>query len=206
MNDIMTLRNYIDNIKNIDASTRIETFCRLMKIVSEAIEKEERNIIRINLDEIQINAKTNEIILPEQLFSNELDKTMAGFNTGISLMADRKSTNEHKKVAFALMILGWYVNPNGDAIHSDIEVLENFDEYMSKVPNWLHDFFINIFRKMDYTTSFNDYYQINFIDKVNNDIKEAFLPYNLTDEQLKRITSLVIKETKRMIKEGEVHE
>ncbi len=206
MNNIMSLRNYIDNIDKIEQSNKIETFCRLMKKVSQSIETEQRNLIRINLDEININVDTNEIIFPEQLFSNDLDKTIAGFNTGISLVADRKSTNEHKKVSFALMLLGWYVNPNKNSINSDMDVLEHFEEYMSKVPNWLHDFFINIFRKMDYTTSFNEYYENNFTKKIENDIKNTFLPYNLNENQMKRITSLIIKETKRIIREGEQNE
>lgn len=204
-NNIVSLRTYIDN-RNFTGSGK--TFCYLMKSVSERIEQEERKIIRINLDEIKINTNTEEIILPENLFNNdnELEKTMASFSTGISLVADRKSTVVHKRVSFALMVLGWYVNPNHDAISNDMIVLENFDYYMSKVPNWIQNFFINIFRKMDYSTSFNRYYDLNFTEKIKNNIKNAFLEYNLNEEQLKRIYSLVARETNKLIKEGALNE
>ena len=203
MNGVMSLRNYIDNRNNINYSVKIETFCKLMQKVSEAIEKEQRNLIRINLDEININIYNNEIIFPDHLFSSDLDKTIANFNTGVSVMADRKSTKENRKVAFALMVLGWYVNPKGNAINSDIDVLEHFEEYMNKVPNWLKEYFINIFRRMDYSVSFNDYYKTNIIDKAKNDIKELFIPYNLNSDQLNRITALIIKETIKTVREGE---
>lgn len=206
MNEIISLRNYIDNKDKIKTSAKTETFCRLMKHVSESIEKEERNLIRINLDEIKINIKTNEIVFPEHLFSDEMDKTIANFNTGISLIADRKSTNEHKKVAFALMILGWYVTPTKESIRSDIEVLENFDYYMSKVPEWLRDFFINTFKKMDYTTSFDEYYNKNFVKKSKNYIREVLSSYNLNKEQVEKIVSLILKETLKVTKEGEENE
>ena len=201
--NILSLRQFIDNRSEI-GTVKVQTFCRLMKNVSDAIEKEEKSLIRINLDEIKINISTGEIILPEELFSHteDLDKTIAGINTGISLMADRKSTKEHKRVAFALMILGWYSNPDHSAVLNDMDVLENFDRYMDNVPNWLHDFFINIFKKMDYETSFGEYYDKNFVKKIKKDIKEAFEPYNLTEEQFNKISSLVARETNRRIKEG----
>lgn len=205
-NNIMSLREYIDNRKEV-ASFKVKTFCRLMKIVSLAIEKEERKLIRINLDEIKINVLTGEIILPDNLFSNEeLDKTIVGFNTGISVMADRKSTDANKSVSFALMMLGWYCNSDGASINSDLDVLENFDLYMSKVPEWLHDFFINIFRKMNYDESFSDYYDKNFTNKIKNDIKEAFSSYNLSEEQLSRITKVIASRTNRKIKEASENE
>lgn len=201
-NNIMSLREYIDNRSEV-ASIKVKTFCRLMKMVSLAIEKEERKLIRINLDEIKINVLTGEIILPDNLFSNEeLDKTIVGFNTGISVMADRKSTPANKSVSFALMMLGWYCNSDGASINSDLDVLENFDLYMSKVPEWLHDFFINIFRKMNYDESFSDYYDKNFTNKIKNDIKDAFSSYNLSEEQLSRITKVIASRTNREIKEG----
>lgn len=201
-NNIMSLREYINN-RNEVTSLKVKTFCRLMKMVSLAIEKEERKLIRINLDEIKINVLTGEIILPDNLFSNEeLDKTIVGFNTGISVMADRKSTDANKSVSFALMMLGWYCNSDGASINSDLDVLENFDLYMSKVPEWLHDFFINIFRKMNYDESFSDYYDKNFTNKIKNDIKDAFSSYNLSEEQLSRITKVIASRTNREIKEG----
>ena len=202
--NIVSLRQFIDNRDKI-GTIKVQTFCRLMKIVSDEIEKEQRNIIRINLDEIKIDLETGKIILPDNLFSNpeDLDKTIAGFNTGISLMADRKSSKEHKRVSFALMVLGWYCNPDHSAIINDVNVLENFDTYMSNVPSWLHDFFINTFRKMDYETSFGQYYDERFTNKIKNDIKEAFKDYNLTDEQFNKISKIVAKETNKLIKEGE---
>lgn len=205
MDAIISLRDYINRRDEIE-SIKIRTFCRLMKMVSEAIEKEQRPIIKINLDDIKINITNGEIILSDDLFKDpELDKTIVGFNTGISLIADRKASQEQKSVAFALMVLGWYYNEDGSAIINDLDVLENFDLYISKVPSWLHDFFINIFRKMDYNMSFADYYKINFIDKIEKDIKEAFAPYKLNEEQFRRISSLVAKETNRMIKEGDLN-
>lgn len=204
MEEIISLRQYIDNREQID-TIKVNTFCRLMKNVSDAIEKEQRNIIKVNLDDIKINVSTGDIVLPDDIFSN-LDKTIADLNTGVSLIADRKSSKEHKRVALALMILGWYVNNDGSAVISDIQVLENFDFYMEKVPVWLQDFFIGVFRRMDYETSFGDYYKNNFNDKIKKDIEEAFAPYNLTEEQFNKVSSLVAKITNRIIKEGENNE
>ena len=54
MNDtVISLRQFIDRRDEFE-NVKIHTFCRLMKKVSEAIDKEERNIVRINLDEIKI--------------------------------------------------------------------------------------------------------------------------------------------------------
>ena len=144
-------------------------------------------------------------MFPDSLFSNSdnFDKTMAGFNTGISLMADRKSSKEHKRVSLALMILGWYCNPDRSAVISDINVLENFDFYMSKVPNWLQDFFVGVFRRMDYDTSFSDYYKKNFTEKVKSDIKEAFKEYDLPDEQMKNIMRVILKRADNMAIRGD---
>ena len=205
MNDnIISLRQFIDRREEFE-NVKIQTFCRLMKKVSEAIDKEERNIIRVNLDEIKINTSNGEIVLPDSLFNNsdELDKTIAGFNTGVSLIADRKSSKEHKRVSLALMILGWYCNPDRSAIISDINVLENFDYYMSKVPNWLQDFFVGVFRRMDYDTSFSDYYKKNFTDKIKGEITEAFKEYDLPDEQMKKIMKVIIKRADNMVMGGD---
>lgn len=205
MNDnIISLRQFIDRREEFE-NVKIQTFCRLMKKVSEAIDKEERNIIRVNLDEIKINTSNGEIVLPDSLFNNsdELDKTIAGFNTGVSLIADRKSSKEHKRVSLALMILGWYCNPDRSAVISDINVLENFDYYMSKVPNWLQDFFVGVFRRMDYDTSFSDYYKKNFTDKIKNEITEAFKEYDLPDEQMKKIMKVIIKRADNMVMGGD---
>ena len=104
MNNIISLRQFIDSWDEFD-NVKAHTFCRLMKKVSEAIDRDNRNIIRINLDEIKINVITGDIVFSDSMIN--MDRTVAGINTGISLMADRKSSKEHKRVALALMILGW---------------------------------------------------------------------------------------------------
>ena len=95
---------------------------------------------------------------------------------------------------------------NKEAVNSDMTVLENFDLYMSKFPNFLLYYFIKIFRKMDYSMSFSEYYKTHFTEKIENNIKEAFALYNLNEDQLRRITLLVAKETNRLVKEGEINE
>lgn len=208
MNDnIISLRQFIDRRDEFE-NVKIHTFCRLMKKVSEAIDKDERNIIRINLDEIKINTLNGEIVFPESLFRNDVDltKTIAGFNTGISIMADRKSTKEHKRVSLALMVLGWYCNEDRSAVISDLEVLENFDYYMSKVPEWLQDFFVGVFRRMDYETSFADYYKKNFTDKIKNEINEAFKEYDLPEEQMKSIIKVIVRRAENMSLGGDINE
>lgn len=201
-NNIISLRQYIDR-RDEFSNAKIHTFCRLMKKVSEAIDNDKRNIVRINLDEIKINTSNGEIVLPDSLFASVDDKTVAGFNTGISLMASRKSSKEHKRVSLALMILGWYANEDGSSIISDLDVLENFDEYMGKVPEWLQDFFVGIFRRMDYDTSFADYYKTNFTDNIKNQINEAFKLYDLSDEQMKNITKVVVRRAENMALGGD---
>lgn len=200
--NIISLRQFIDR-RDEFFDSKIYTFCRLMKKVSEAIDREERNIIRINLDEIKINTSNGEIVLPDSLFSNSIDKTVAGFNTGISLIADRKSSKEHKRVSLALMILGWYCNEDGSAIISDINVLENFDQYMSMVPEWLQDFFVGVFRRMDYNTSFADYYKSNFNDKIKSEVNTSFKVYDLSDEQMKNITKVILKRIDNQVLGGD---
>ena len=193
LEDNITLRSFLNDNEINKAELKLTTFGKLMKEVSKKIEGESRNIIRINIDSILINKQTGKIILPENLFKNEsLDKTMAGFDTGISLMADRKSTKENKRVSFALMILGWYANDKKDAVVSDMEVLENFRDYMSKVPSYLQPYFVNIFKKMDYETSFNEYYVKNFEEKIKKEVENAMHDYTLNEEQLERITNLCI--------------
>lgn len=198
-NNVVSLRQFINNKENYEF--KAQTFCRLMKIVCDTIEKDPRSLVRINLDEIKINTITGEIILSDNLFATT-DKTIAGVNTGISLMADRKSSFEHKRISFALMILGWYVNEDHSAVFNDLIVLENFNDYMSKVPNWLQDYFISIFLRMDYTKSFSEYYKDNFIDKVKNEIKTSLEPYHLNDEQMKKITTVIVQKTQRIMKGG----
>ena len=205
-NTIISLRQFINNYDEFE-NVHIQTFCRLMKKVSDAIDKEERNIIRINLDEIKINTLTGEIVFPDNLFNENTDmtKTVAGINTGVSLMADRKSSKEHKRVSLALVILGWYANEDQSAVISDMTVLENFDYYMSKVPSWLQDYFIGVFRRMDYETSFSDYYKANFDNKIKTDIKNSFKEYNLSDEQMKRIIKLIMVHSENKVLGGELN-
>lgn len=205
-NNIISLRQFINDNEKFE-NVHIQTFCRLMKKVSDAIDNETRNIVSINLDDIKINTATGDIVFPENLFVENIDtnKTITGFNTGVSLMADRKSTKEHKRVSLALVILGWYANPDGSAVISDMQVLENFDFYMSKVPNWLQDYFIGVFRRMDYETSFSDYYKNNFTDKVKKDIKESFKEYNLSDDQMNNITKLVMRHAENMLSRSELN-
>ena len=190
MNNIISLRQFIDSWDEFD-NVKAHTFCRLMKKVSEAIDRDNRNIIRINLDEIKINVITGDIVFSDSMIN--MDRTVAGINTGISLMADRKSSKEHKRVALALMILGWYCNDDGSSVISDINVLENFDYYMSMVPTWLQDFFVGVFRRMDYDTSFSDYYKKNFIDVINNQINEAFKLYDLPKAQMDKIKMVILR-------------
>ena len=196
----MSLRDFIDHRDEIN-TVKIQTFCRLMKKVSAALEAEERNVININLDDIKINKENGSIVLPDNMFV-DLDKTISGMNTGISVMADRKSSKENKRVAFALMLLGWYVNDDGSAILNDMQVLENFDVYMNKVPVWLQEYFINIFKKMNYDMSFNEYYNKHFNERIKKDINEAFAPYDLSKEQMDKVSTLVARVTNRMVKEG----
>ena len=104
-NNIISLRAYIDNRDDFEDSVKIQTFCRLMKLVSDAIEKEERKLIKINLDDININITTGEIILPEKCFSRRYArKKNSRYNTGISLIADGKSTVNTKEFFLHL----WY--------------------------------------------------------------------------------------------------
>lgn len=203
---IISLRQFIDRWDEFD-NVKIHTFCRLMKKVSEAIDRDERSIIRINLDEIKINTSNGDIVLPDSLFNNfgDVSKTVAGFNTGVSLMADRKSSKEHKRVSLALMILGWYCNEDGSAVVSDINVLEHFDYYMSMVPSWLQDFFVGVFRRMDYETSFADYYKKNFIDDVNSQIDEAFRAYDLPKEQMNKIKRVILKRIDNKVLGGDLN-
>ncbi len=202
MNNIISLRQFIDRWDEFD-NVKAHTFCRLMKKVSEAIDRDNRNIIRINLDEIKINTVTGDIVFSDSMIN--MDRTVSGINTGISLMADRKSSKEHKRVALALMILGWYCNDDGSSVISDINVLENFDYYMSMVPTWLQDFFVGVFRRMDYDTSFSDYYKKNFIDVINNQIDEAFKVYELPKAQMDKIKMVILRRIDNKVLGGDLN-
>ena len=59
--NVISLRQFIDRRDEFE-NVKIHTFCRLMKKVSETIDREDRNIIRINLDEIKINVNNGEIL------------------------------------------------------------------------------------------------------------------------------------------------
>ena len=156
-----------------------------------------------DLDEIKINVITGDIVFSDSMIN--MDRTVAGINTGISLMADRKSSKEHKRVALALMILGWYCNDDGSSVISDINVLENFDYYMSMVPTWLQDFFVGVFRRMDYDTSFSDYYKKNFIDVINNQINEAFKLYDLPKAQMDKIKMVILRRIDNKVLGGDLN-
>lgn len=204
--NVISLRQFIDR-KDEFENVKVQTFCRLMKKVSEAIDKEERNIIRINLDEIKIDISNGNIVFSDNLFEDaDMTKTIAGINTGVSLVADRKSSKEHKRVSLALMMIGWYANEDGSAVINDLEVLENFDNYMSKVPEWLRDFFVGIFKRMDYDTTFADYYNKNFTDKIKTNIREAFKEYDLPKEQMDKIMRVILMKADNMVVEGDNNE
>ena len=85
---------------------------------------------------------------------------------------------------------------------NSIEVLENFDMYMEKVPEWLRDYFIKVFRNMNYDLSFSTYYDENFTGKIKKDVEKAFSEYNLTDKQYEKIYKILMKDTNKRIKEG----
>ena len=61
MGKILSLREYIDDYENQE-EFKVSTFCRLMQIVSDAIEQVDRNLIRINLDDIKVDTSKKEII------------------------------------------------------------------------------------------------------------------------------------------------
>ena len=72
MDSILSLRDYIDKKDSLSDDVKAKTFCRLMKKVMDKIEKEERNLIKINIDDIKINVNTGEIILSSDLFIESL--------------------------------------------------------------------------------------------------------------------------------------
>ena len=58
---------------------------------------------------------------------------------------------------------------------------------------------------MDYETSFADYYKANFTDNINNQVKEAFKLYDLNDDQMKRITKVIVRRAENMSMDGDIH-
>ena len=59
---------------------------------------------------------------------------------------------------------------------------------------------------MNYEETFSNYYDKNFTEKVVKDIRGSFKEFDLRDDQMKRIISLIIKETKKRIKDGDLSE
>ena len=76
---------------------------------------------------------------------------------------------------------------------------------MSMVPSWLQDFFVGVFRRMDYETSFSDYYKKNFIDVVNSQINEAFKIYDLPKEQMDRVKRVILKRIDNKVLGGDLN-
>lgn len=168
--DVLSLRDYINNLTKLDGLNKPKTFCLLMKEVENEINSDSRPIMRLNLDDIKINYKNGKVILPDSLFWQDLDKTMIGSNpsTIVSSLSSTKKSYENRMVSFASMILGYY---NKKTIVSDLDILENYNEYIKNVPTWLHDYFERIFKKLDYQFSFNDYYNERFKNVVKLKIK-----------------------------------
>ena len=202
MGEIVSLRQYIEHRDEI-STIKVPTFCRLMKKVEDAMSKHDGVLVDINLNDIKINVETGDILFANIFLSEEdSEKTMASFDTGISLMASRKSSMEHKKAAFALMFLGWYCNDDQNAVLSDMEVLENFDEYIEEVPEWLRDFFLQLFKNLNYEESFSSYYNKNFVEVIKNKINDEFSVFNLNSEQKSKVTKLVVNKAKELAKES----
>lgn len=205
MGEYITLREYI-NARNQINTIKINTFCRLMRKVSQAIDNCNINEIpiKINLDNIKINTTSGQIKFDSLLkIDDNMDKTMVDIHTGVSVMTDRKATTEHKNISFALMFLGWYVNNDESSVPNDLMVLENFDEYMARVPKWLHEFFISIFKKMNYETSFNEYYTKYFNNVISNEIKGAAETMGLQGNQIEKFGKLVMANVKDINKGSE---
>ncbi|HPE14243.1 MAG TPA: hypothetical protein PLT65_00195 [Bacilli bacterium] len=163
---IVSLKEYIDNVKN-------DSFLHIMKKVDIAMDKKYKEglvLIDINLNQINIDTDTKEIGFPIHNLYDPLEKTIASSMTGVSVLADRKSSREHNKISFALMIMGWYVNEDQSAIKSDLEVNENYNLYIEKVPIWIRPYFNEIFRKMNSDINFHDFYDVYFIGELNKKI------------------------------------
>ena len=200
MNSIVTLRQYINN-------GNAKTFLKLMEQVDLAMEnyyKDGFTIIDINLDQITVDLNTGKVMFPASNVFDPFEKTIANSMTGISLSADRKSSKEHNQTAFALMVLGWYVSGDNSAVKSDLEALENYDEYIEKTPDWIRPYFAKRFKRME-AGSFAEYYNKQFMGRVNADIKERFKDYNVSDDILEKCCSFIIKDINNNIKEGIVN-
>ncbi len=165
-NNVITLNEYIKRGK-------AKTFLKLMKEVDKALIKEHEKglaIVNINLDQISINQETGQIMFKELDSFDPLDKTMAGYKTGVSINADRKSSFEHNENSLALMILGWYVNKDHSSVESDMVAVENYQEYAKKIPRWISGYFNDRFRKMS-DIKFYQYYDKNFANRMNEDME-----------------------------------
>ena len=190
-NNIVTLREYIRKGQG-------KSFLKLMKEVDLALEREHEKgmaIVNINLDQISIDSTTQEIIFSVLDEYDPLDKTIAGIKTGIGVNSDRKSSFEHNETSLALMILGWYANPDHSSIESDMEVVEHYDEYQNKIPSWINGYFDDRFKKMG-TTKFYQYYDENFSNKMNNDISTL----DLEPQDRKVFNSSIIRSINENIK------
>ena len=165
-NNYVTLREYIKSGKG-------KSFLKLMKNVDLALANEHDMglaIVNINLDQISINPETEEIVFPVLNQYDPLEKTIAGIKTGVGINSDRKSSFEHNETSLALMILGWYVNPDHSSIESDMVAVENYEEYRKKIPAWIDRYFEDRFKRMG-TMRFSEYYDENFANKINKDIQ-----------------------------------
>jgi len=197
MNSIVTLREYINN-------GNAKSFLKLMEQVDLAMEryyKDGFTIIDINLDQITVDLSNGNVIFPATNVFDPFEKTIASSMTGISLSADRKSSREHNQTAFALMILGWYVSGDNSAVKSDLEALENYDQFMEKTPEWIRPYFAKRFKRLE-DGSFADYYQKQFMGKVNADIKKRFKEYDISEDMMAKCSSTIIRDINKDIKDS----
>ena len=74
---------------------------------------------------------------------------------------------------------------------------------MSKVPAWLHDFFVGVFRRMDYETSFADYYDNKFTKNVRNQILDAFKVYDLPKAQMDAVMRVILQRADNKVLGGD---
>ncbi len=182
-NNIVTLNEYIKMGK-------AKSFLKLMKTVDKAlIEEHEKGlaIVNINLDQISIDIASGKIIFPTINKFDPLDKTIAGYKTGVSINTDRKSSFEHNENSLALMILGWYVNPDHSSIESDMVAVEHYQEFQNKIPRWINKYFIDRFKRMS-DIKFCEYYDENFVNRINEDMDYL----QLTKEDRKKMNQNII--------------
>ncbi len=195
--ELITLRQYIN-------SSQPKSFLNLIQKVDFAMQKYHQQgltIIDINLDQIKINATTGQIVFPAINTFDPLEKTIASYQTGISINSERKSSQSHNENSIALMILGWYVNEDKSAIRSDLEAVENYDLYTAKSPEWIKPYFNERLRKMGSMTNFSEYYEQQFLKKIQHDLEQSFIEFNLRDEEKQQILKSVISNINNHIKD-----